>query len=71
MNYIIHGYFGIDVDKVWSVVTKNLNILERDLHKSIKNNIDISKALFYEIEEYKNLNDVKIVKYLMELTTSE
>ena len=66
-NSIVHGYFGIDVDEVWNIITQKLNILQTDLNKIIKNNIDISEAIIYEIEEYKKLNDINIVKYLMTL----
>jgi uncharacterized protein with HEPN domain len=66
-NSIIHGYFGIDVEEVWNIITKKLEPLQKDLKTIIKNNIDISKAVSCELEEYKNLNDIHIVKYLMSL----
>ena len=64
-NNIVHGYFGIDLDEVWNVVTGNLDKLKIDLNNIIKDNIDITEAVLCEIEEYKNLNDINIVKYLM------
>jgi uncharacterized protein with HEPN domain len=66
-NSIVHGYFGIDIDEVWNVVNVHLDILKSDIESIIKNNIDIQEAIDSEIEEYKKLNDVKIVKYLMNL----
>jgi len=64
-NSIVHGYFGIDLDEVWNIITQRLNILQIDINSIVKDNIDISEAVLYEIEEYKNLNDINIVKYLM------
>lgn len=64
-NNIVHGYFGIDLDEVWSVITLHLDRLENDIRSIIKNNIDIQDAIESEIEEYKQLNDIKIVKYLI------
>jgi len=66
-NTIVHGYFGIDVDEVWDIVTNKLQILEDDLLGIVENNIDITDAISCEIEEYKNLNDINIVKYLSSL----
>ncbi len=66
-NSIVHGYFGIDVDEVWDIVTNKLSILELDILSIVKNNIDLEDAILCEIEEYKELNDIKVVKYLMNL----
>lgn len=66
-NSIVHGYFGIDVEEVWNVISYNLNTLEQDILLIVKNNIDITQAIECEIEEYKKLNDTDIVKYLMTL----
>ena len=63
-NAIVHGYFGIDIDEVWDIVTNKLQILENDLLRIVESNIDIIDAISYEIEEYKNLADIHIVKYL-------
>ncbi len=38
-----------------------------DIQKIVQKDIDLSDAILCEIEEYKNLNDVHIVKYLMGL----
>lgn len=64
-NNIVHGYFGIDIDEVWNVITLHLDILDNDIRSIIKDNIDIHDAIESEIEEYKQLNDIKIVKYLV------
>jgi uncharacterized protein with HEPN domain len=69
-NNIVHGYFGIDLDEVWSVVTTHLDILQSDVQNIVRNNIDIQDALESEIEEYKKLNDTVIFKYLMSLKIS-
>ena len=66
-NSIVHGYFGIDLDEVWDIVNTKLEILNNDLYKIIKNNIDLKDAIYTQIDEYKNLNDVLIVKYLINL----
>jgi hypothetical protein len=63
-NTIIHGYFGIDASEVWNVITQKLDLLEVDLSKVIKNNIDLSEAIKFEIREYEKLKDVKTVEYL-------
>jgi len=66
-NSIAHGYFGIDLDEVWNIITEKLEILKDDLAHIIKNKINLEEAILCEIEEYKSLNDVAIVKYLMQL----
>ena len=66
-NNIVHGYFGIDLDEVWNVITVHLDVLENDMKKILKNNINIKDAIELEIEEYKRLNDLVIVKYLINL----
>lgn len=66
-NNIVHGYFGIDIDEVWNVITLHLDTLQDDIFKIIKNNIDIQNAIDSEIEEYKKINDVKILKFLMNI----
>jgi hypothetical protein len=35
--------------------------------EKIKDNINLEEAILCEIEEYKSLNDINIVKYLMQL----
>jgi len=66
-NTIVHGYFGVDVEEVWNIITQKLEILRVDLTLIVKNNINLEEAILCEIEEYKNLNDINIVKYLMQL----
>ncbi len=66
-NSIIHGYFGIDLDEVWNIITEKLEILKDDLTLIVKDNINLEEAILSEIEEYKSLNDINIVKYLMQL----
>jgi len=66
-NSIVHGYFGIDLDEVWNIITQRLKILQTDITSIVQDSIDISEAIQCEIEEYKNLNDINIVKYLMSL----
>ncbi len=68
-NNIVHGYFGIDTDEVWNVITVHLDSLQNDIKNIIKNNIDIQEAIESELEEYKKLNDIKIVKYLINFTS--
>jgi len=66
-NSIAHGYFGIDLNEVWNIITEKLEILKDDLTHIVKNKINLKEAILYEIDEYKNLNDVTIVKYLIQL----
>jgi uncharacterized protein with HEPN domain len=63
-NNIVHGYFGIDIDEVWDVITSKLDILKSDLNSIVESHIDISGAIICEIDEYKALNDIKTVEYL-------
>ncbi|MEA3553368.1 MAG: HepT-like ribonuclease domain-containing protein [Campylobacterota bacterium] len=58
-NAIVHGYFGIDLDEVWDIITDKLKIL--------KENIDISSAIESSINEYQKMNDINIVKFLIKL----
>jgi uncharacterized protein with HEPN domain len=44
-NTIAHGYFGIDLDEVWNIITNKLEILNNDLKNLVKDNIDISDAI--------------------------
>jgi len=68
-NVITHGYFGIDLDEVWNVLTEKLDILYDDLMNIVKGNIDISLAIESEINEYKNLKNLKIVDFLKQLNS--
>ena len=67
-NAIVHGYFGIDLEEVWNIITQKLDILEIDLLQIVEKNIDLTEAISFSIEEYQSLNDVMIVKYLMKIT---
>jgi len=49
---------------VWNIITHKLTVLNDDLKNLVKNNIDISEAIACEIEEYRLLEDIEIVKYL-------
>lgn len=55
-NLIIHGYFGIDEDEVWIVITTKLDsFLEDLLQTSNRMQIDIKQAIeFAKEENYKN-----------------
>jgi len=65
-NSIIHGYFGIDLEEVWNIITEKLEVLRVDLLLIVKDNINLEEAILCEIEEYKELNDINIVKYLIQ-----
>jgi len=68
-NHIVHGYFGIDTDEVWNIITQKLQILNNDLTQIIKeSDIDLSQAILSEIEEYNNTKNISIVQYLMSLS---
>ena len=66
-NAITHGYFGIDVAEVWSVIKDKLIILEKDLKTIVKSRIDLRLAIETEVEEYMLLEDVALVKFLTNL----
>lgn len=66
-NAIAHGYFGIDSDEVWNVICEKLAILNVDLLDIIKSRIDISFAINTEINEYKKINDTKIIEFLIKM----
>ena len=63
-NVIAHGYFGIDIDEVWNVLTQKLDMLNDDLKEIVQNNIDLSTAIKSEINEYEKLKDFTIVNFL-------
>lgn len=65
-NVIIHGYFGIDIDEVWDVITIKLIALFEDMVEIIKY-IDISHALEIEIKNYLNTGEKELVAYLKTL----
>jgi uncharacterized protein with HEPN domain len=66
-NAIVHGYFGIDVDEVWNIITEKLAVLEIDIMQIIKQHIDITDAIQAEILEYQQLNETSIEQYLNSL----
>lgn len=67
-NTISHGYFGIDVDEVWSVIHQHLDVLVDDLSRiAQENKFDINDAIQSSINEYKALDDVLIINYLTAL----
>lgn len=61
-NQIIHGYFGIDEDIVWEVITSKLNLYIDDL-KSLK--INFSKVInLAKIEHSENKNILLLLNNL-------
>ncbi len=62
-NVIAHGYFGIDLDEVWDIVTKKLIDLKADM-KTITKEINLEEVLELEISRYKKLNDNAVVNFL-------
>ncbi len=66
-NVIVHGYFGIDLDEVWDVVTNKIDLLKRDIEYIVKKKIDISDAIEAAIVENQNLKDHTIVSFLMRM----
>ncbi len=66
-NVISHGYFGIDVDEVWNVITDKLTSLDEDLKKIVVTGINLDFAISTEIDAYTKLEDILLVKYLTEL----
>ncbi len=64
-NVIAHGYFGIDTEEVWDVISNKLILLNNDLHNVVNNaDIDLVYAIETTIDEYIALNDKLIVNYL-------
>ena len=67
-NVIAHGYFGIDSEEVWDVVSHKLILLNDDLKDIIQGStIDLTYAIETEINEYIILDDHKIVEFLKTL----
>ena len=65
-NAIIHGYFGIDEDEVWSVVTDKLTPFCEELKSIIiEKDIFVNDAIIFAKEE--NLKNNKLIKYLDKL----
>ena len=70
-NIITHGYFGIDIDEVWNVLTLKLDMLNDDLKDIVQDNINLSIAIKSEIHEYEKLNDKAIVNFLKSIDTKQ
>jgi uncharacterized protein with HEPN domain len=68
-NVITHGYFGIDPEEVWDVISNKLVLLDTDLHNVAKSaNLDLSYAIQASLDEYILLNDKPIVNFLKNFT---
>ncbi|MDD3463832.1 MAG: DUF86 domain-containing protein [Sulfurospirillaceae bacterium] len=70
-NVIAHGYFGIDADEVWDIVTDKLNDLNEDLLSMVSSQFNIQEALVLTIQEYTKREDKNIVEYLNTLMSAE
>ena len=65
-NAIIHGYFGIDEDEVWSVVTDKLTPFCEELKSIIiEKDIFVNDAIIFAKEE--NFKNNELIKYLDKL----
>ena len=65
-NTIIHGYFGIDEDEVWSVVTDRLTPFSQELKNIIiENDIFVNDAISCARDE--NIKNKKLVEFLNKL----
>ena len=68
-NMIIHGYFGIDEDEVWSVITQKLSPLRQELKNMIvEKNIFIKDAIYCAKDE--NIKNAELIEFLDELLGS-
>lgn len=66
-NIIIHGYFGIDEVEVWDIVNNSLHTLKNDIDTITLNFLDLTEAIESQIEDYKQLQNSKIVSHLKDL----
>ena len=67
-NVIAHGYFGIDSEEVWDVISTKLDLLNTDLKDIVSSaTIDLSYAIETTVNEYKALNDHKTAEFLKTL----
>lgn len=67
-NTIAHGYFGIDIDEVWNIITQHLEPLKKDLSQIVQMaQLDLSDAIFYTLDEYKEQKNTSIIDYLKKL----
>ena len=65
-NTIIHGYFGIDEDEVWSVVTDKLIPFNQELKNIIiEKNIYVKDAISCAKDE--NMKNKKLIEFLDKL----
>lgn len=65
-NQIAHGYFGIDEDIVWEVVTQKLNKFIQELLDIVqKNELQLDEAIECAIEE--NFYNKDVVVYLKQV----
>jgi len=65
-NTIIHGYFGIDEDEVWSVVTEKLIPFSKELKNIIiEKNIFVNDVISYAKDE--SVKNQKLVEFLDKL----
>lgn len=70
-NTIAHGYFGIDIDEVWNIITHHLEPLETDLIQIVQMaHLDLSDAIFCALDEYKEQKNTSIINYLKKLQNS-
>jgi len=68
-NVIVHGYFGIDSEEVWDVISTKLDLLNTDLKDLIGNStIDLTYAIETSTNEYNTLNDQRVVEFLKTLS---
>lgn len=66
-NAIIHGYFGIDADEVWDIITCKLEDLNDDLLAFSLKNFNLEEAIDLAIVEYSFSNETSIINYLQKL----
>ena len=65
-NTIIHGYFGIDEDEVWSVVTDKLTPFSQELKNIIiEKNIFVNDVISYARDE--SIKNKELVEFLDKL----
>jgi uncharacterized protein with HEPN domain len=66
-NAIVHGYFGIDEEEVWDIVTEKLDLLAEDMTAICKETLNLNEAIESQIVEFEKFNDVKTVEFLKRL----
>jgi len=65
-NQIVHGYFGIDADIVWEIVTEKLQVFTDELTKVVKSEkIDLTNAI--ESAEKENSYNKDVIEFLHKL----